>query len=100
MFKIVLVCQYGASTSMFAKSMNNAAKKMGVEAECKAYPESRIESVIENADFLLLGPQIGYKKDEFANRFPTYKDKIQVIDSLDFGMMNGEKILKSLMAAI
>ena len=96
MYKIVLVCQYGASTSMFAARMNAAAKKWGIDAECKAYPESRLEELIEEADFLLLGPQIGYKKDEFMEEFPQYASKFHVLNSMDFGTLNGEKVLRSL----
>lgn len=96
MYKIILVCQYGASTSMFAARMNAAAKKLGIDAECKAYPESRLDEFVESADFVLLGPQIGYKKDEFVSDYPQYAGKFYVLNSMDFGTMNGEKVLKSL----
>lgn len=96
MYNIILVCQFGASTGMFASKMNEAAKKLNIDAKCTAYPESRLDEFIADADFVLLGPQIAYKKDEISATYSQYQNKIHLIDYMDFGMMNGEKIIKQL----
>ncbi|MEG6567923.1 PTS sugar transporter subunit IIB [Thermoanaerobacterium saccharolyticum] len=93
MYKIALVCENGASTGMVVRKMREAAKKRGIEAEIQAYPYTQLENFIEEVDAILLGPQIAYKKDVIAKTFSKYADKIDVIKPMDFGMMNGEKIL-------
>lgn len=96
MYKIALICQYGASTGMFAARMKQTAKKFNIEMTAKAYPDSQLESIIDVHDIILLGPQVGFKKDDIINRYPQYAKKIYLIDSVDFGMMNGEKVLKQI----
>ena len=96
MINIILMCQYGASTSMFASRINSSSKKLGLDIECKAYPESRLDEFVDTADVILLGPQIGYKKEEFVQNYPQYKEKFHVLNSVDFGTMNSEKVLKEL----
>lgn len=93
MYKVALVCQHGASTGMFAAKLNQAAKNKSIDLEAKAYPDSQIDEIISNHDILLLGPQVGFKKDIIVKQYSSYAKKIYVIDSLDFGMMNGEKVL-------
>lgn len=100
MYKIALVCENGASTGMVVKKMRKAAEKQGIEAEISAYPYSQLENFIEEMDIILLGPQLAYKKDVTVKTFPKYADKFDVIKTIDFGMMNGEKILKDAIAII
>ncbi len=96
MLKIALICQYGASTGMFASKMRQAAKKRGLEIETKAFPDSELDQLIDQWDIILLGPQVGFKKDDILRRYPHYEKRLFVIDAIDFGMMNGEKILKEI----
>ncbi|SHM71979.1 PTS system, cellobiose-specific IIB component [Caldanaerovirga acetigignens] len=93
MKKILLVCGAGMSTSLLVTKMQKAAKERGVEVEITATSGESLDKEIENVSVLLLGPQIRFKKDEFkkkyGDRFP-----IEVIDTMDYGMMNGEKVLE------
>lgn len=93
MIKISLVCSGGMSTSMLMKKMEEAAIKENMDVTIKAFAISDIENACEFSDIILLGPQIGFQKDNVKSRFP--KNKIAVINSLDYGMMNGKKILMS-----
>lgn len=97
MLNIALICQYGASTGMFASQLRKAGEKLNVDLEAKAYPDSKFEDLIAKHDVVLFGPQVGYKKEEAVARFPQYENKMMVIDSMDFGMMNGEKVLKDIL---
>lgn len=100
MLKIRLICAAGMSTSMVVQKMNIAAKKQSLEIDIKAMSETAFEELNEEVDLLLLGPQISHLEDELQER---YKDKdwpIKVISMVDYGMLNGEKILKDSLALI
>ncbi|AEE92381.1 Phosphotransferase system lactose/cellobiose-specific IIB subunit [Tepidanaerobacter acetatoxydans Re1] len=100
MYKIALVCQHGASTGLCVRKMIEAAEKLGIESSIAAYPDSQMDNLIEEMDCILLGPQLMFKKEQFKNEYPKYAGKIAVINTIDFGMMNGEKILKDAIALI
>ena len=100
MYKIMLVCENGASTGMVVKKMKDAATKNAIEAEIAAYPYTQLENFIEEADVILLGPQLAFKKDVTLKNFPKHANKIDVIKAVDFGMMKGEKILDDAIAMI
>jgi len=94
MYKIALVCENGASTGMVVRKMIAAAKSKGVEAEIAAYPFTQLENFIDEKDVILIGPQLAFKKDAAIKNFPQYAGKISTIAPMDFGMMNGAKILE------
>ena len=83
--KILLVCAAGMSTSLLVNRMNEAAAKEGIELHIEAHPVGEIKKYGDDSDVILLGPHV--KK--------LYPDKpIEVINMQDYGMMNGEKVLK------
>lgn len=93
MYKIALVCQHGASTGMCVAKMRQVAQERGLECEIAAYSDTQMENLVEDKDVILLGPQLGFKKNTFQSNFPDFAHRIDVIDAMDFGMMNGDKIL-------
>lgn len=94
MLRIALVCQHGASTGICVEKMKQAANKRNQECIIQAYPDSEMGVLAELADCILLGPQIGFKKDSFILKYPEIKNRTMIIPAMDFGMMNGEKILQ------
>lgn len=94
MIRITLICAGGMSTSMLVAKMKDAAKAKGVEAEIIAVAESKFKKEYsDKTDVLLLGPQVGYMVDDFKSEFEPKGMKVDVIDSIDYGMMKGEKVL-------
>ena len=94
MIQITLVCAGGMSTSMLVAKMKKAAEAKGVEAEIRAIAEGKFKKdYSDKTDVLLLGPQIGYMVDDFKKEYEPKGIKVDVIDSIDYGMMNGEKVL-------
>lgn len=89
MKKILLACGAGMSTSILVQRMEEAAKAKGIEVMIDAVPETDVEDH-EDWDILLLGPQIGHRVLEFSQTLPM---PVFVVDSGDYGMMNGEKVL-------
>ncbi|NMC29497.1 MAG: PTS sugar transporter subunit IIB [Pelolinea sp.] len=92
-YNIILVCQWGASTGMLVEKMNEAAKKKNVEAVINAYSEAKLDQYIADADIVLLAPQVRFKKDSLAQKYKALGTPFLVIETVDYGMMNGEKVL-------
>lgn len=97
MVNIVLVCEHGASTGMLTTRMRDAATKLGVEASINAYSFTKLDEVIDGADIVLLGPQVRFKKKAFDEKYADKGIEFMVIDTVDYGMMNGEKVFKTVL---
>jgi PTS system cellobiose-specific IIB component len=98
MKNILLVCATGASTAMVVQKMQAAAKRQELEVTIRAIAENDLNKNVDQADVILLGPQIRYMLDKIksiANGKP-----VEVIDMRDYGTMNGEKVLKSALELI
>lgn len=100
MYHIALVCENGASTGMVMRKMQQAAKEKAIDVDIKAYPYSQLDDIISSKDYILLGPQMAFKKEPTVQRYPQYADRIAVMNTMDFGMMRGEKILSEAISAI
>lgn len=92
MRNIVLLCNMGMSTSLMVNKMKEAAKEEGYECEITAYALQQAEEIIPTADILLVGPQIAFELPRLKG---LYADKkIEAIEMMDYGMMNGKKVLQ------
>lgn len=96
MKKIYLFCSAGMSTSMLAGNMQEVADEHGVSVEVKAFSIAKMEEIYEelHPDCILLGPQVKFL---YADTRSTYEKKntpVGVIDAKDYGMMNGEAVLR------
>ena len=94
MKKITLVCASGMSTSLLVSKMKAAAQKMNVEVEIRATAESNFAEFEKDTDVVLLGPQIGYTLKRMKETYEPKGIKVAVINSLDYGVMNGTKVLQ------
>ncbi len=94
MYNIVLVCEHGASTGMLTAAMKKAAETMGVDATINAYPYTKLDELIDGADIILLGPQVRFKKKGFEEKYADKGVEFLVVDTVAYGTMNGEKVLK------
>lgn len=94
MRKITLICAGGFSTSMLVANMDEVAKAQGLAVTIRAAAEAKFAEHEKDTDILLLGPQVSYLIEDFKAKYASTGMKIAVIDSMDYGMMNGEKILQ------
>src|SRR5471030_3166478 len=94
MKKITLICGLGMSTSMLLSKMEEVAKDKGIEVKIRATAEAKFSEYENDTDVLLLGQQVGYLLDKFKKRYAEKKMKISIINSIDYGMMNGKKVLE------
>jgi len=100
MKKIFLCCAAGMSTSMVVKKMKKAAEAQGIAVEIIAVSMDQFDETLPNYDCCLLGPQIKYKLAEFKQKGEALGKPVDVINSMDYGMMNGEKILDQALGMI
>lgn len=100
MQKILLVCSAGMSTSLLVTKMNVAALKQGIHAEINAVAEAEVNKHIDNVDVVLLGPQVRFLLSKMKALLEPKGVPVDVIQSVDYGTMNGENVLKQAMRLI
>ena len=93
MITIRLFCAAGMSTSLLVNKMKEAANTKGIEADIEAFPESQMDKRLDNVDVALLGPQVGYTLGKAKKICEPKGIPIDVIPMVDYGMMNGQKVL-------
>ena len=96
MKKIYLFCAAGMSTSLLVSKMQQVADKHKLPVEISAHPYGQAEEMVKNdrPDCVLLGPQVKYMFEELKGKFESIGVPIDVINTVDYGTMNGEKVLK------
>lgn len=95
---ILLVCSAGMSTSLLVTRMLNYAKTKNLDVTIEAHPVGEVESYGQNADVILLGPQVRF---QLANVQKIFPDKpVEIIDMRDYGMMDGQKVLNHVLEII
>ncbi|HYE11185.1 MAG TPA: PTS sugar transporter subunit IIB [Patescibacteria group bacterium] len=97
MKKIVLVCSAGMSTSLLVTKMKDAARKQGIEAEIIAVPEVDAKHNTNGTDVVLLAPQVRYLLNKMKKDLEPLGIPVAVIESINYGMMNGEAVIKQAM---
>ncbi|CCP05809.1 PTS sugar transporter subunit IIB [Erwinia amylovora] len=100
MNKILLCCAAGMSTSMVVQRMEKAAKEKNIAVDINAVGLDEFSEQISGCDCCLLGPQIKYKLADFAPLAGELNKPIAVINTMDYGTMNGEKILAEALSMI
>lgn len=90
--RILLACAGGFSTSMLVEKMKEAAASQGEDVFIDACSEGKISENLPT-DVILLGPQMGHIEGELKE-LVNNEVPVATIDMLDYGMMNGEKVLK------
>ena len=90
--KILLTCSTGLSTSMLVQRMQEAAIKYDINVEIAAFPIIKIRPELNDASALLLAPQIKFELARFKKLIGD-KMLVEVIQSKDYGVMDGEKVL-------
>ncbi|WP_238900744.1 PTS sugar transporter subunit IIB [Clostridium sp. YIM B02500] len=93
MIKIRLFCAAGMSTSLLVNKMKDAAKIRGIEANIEAFPEGQMDKHLDGVNVALLGPQVEYTLGKAKKICEPLGILVDVISMVDYGMMNGEKVL-------
>lgn len=91
---ILLCCAAGMSTSLLVQKMEHAAKEKGIAAKIWAVSADEVKSHIEQADVLLLGPQVRYKLADMKKQGDARGIPVDVISAIDYGTLNGKNVLE------
>lgn len=100
LYNILLVCSAGMSTSLLVTKMQKAAKEKGIEVIINAVAESDLKNNTEGIDVLLLGPQVRYMLSKVRALMEPKGIPVDVINSVDYGTMNGIKVLDQALTII
>ncbi|MBW6410703.1 PTS sugar transporter subunit IIB [Clostridium weizhouense] len=100
MKNILLVCCAGMSTSLLVSKMQQAAKEKGIECNIQATGEAEVKQYIDNTDVLLLGPQVRFLLSKFKKSLADKNVPVEVINTIDYGTMNGKKVLERALEVI
>ncbi|MEW9122866.1 MAG: PTS sugar transporter subunit IIB [Thermotaleaceae bacterium] len=94
---ILLCCSTGMSTSLLVQKMEKEAEFLGLEGRIWSVPMEEVHNHIDEADVLLLGPQVRFKLTTFQTMGEERGIPVDVINMTDYGMINGKKVLEHAM---
>lgn len=89
--KITLFCSAGMSTSLLVTKMQKEAEARGLDIEINAYSEAKAADLGQDADVILLGPQIRFKEKSIKELFPN--KPVACIDMRAYGLVDGAAVL-------
>lgn len=90
MRNIILFCAAGMSTSILVNKMKNAAKEMNYECDINAYAIADAPSYAQEADLILLGPQVRFRKAEIEKLCDV---PVEIIDTRAYGIQDASSIM-------
>ncbi|MFB5744686.1 PTS sugar transporter subunit IIB [Cedecea sp. S5-13] len=93
MKKIFLCCAAGMSTSMLVERMKQSAHSRDVAVEITAVPVSDFDQIIDEADVILLGPQVKFQLQNLSAAAAPHGVPVAAIDMMHYGSMQGDKVL-------
>jgi len=93
MTKILLVCAAGMSTSYLVEKMKKAAAARNLDVTIEAHATPEFSEIYKNWDVILLGPQVRFQKAGWTPLAESAGIPLDVINPMDYGTMNGEKVL-------
>lgn len=97
---ILLVCSAGMSTSILVKQIAEVATAQGVQLTIDAVSEAGLKSKLEQAQVILIGPQVRYLKTQIEEQVQPYGTSVAIIDSVAYGTMDGAKVLAQAQALL
>ncbi|HHG9513027.1 TPA: PTS sugar transporter subunit IIB [Citrobacter amalonaticus] len=93
MFRIMLCCSAGMSTSLLVRKMVEAAEERKLPVQIDAYGVSEFDIQFPNYQVVLLGPQVKYMLNTLSEKAATHNIPVKAIDMQDYGMQRGDKVL-------
>lgn len=97
MKKIMFLCSAGMSTSMLVNKVKEAAAGNDYECEIFATGEADAKNHYDDIDVILLGPQVRFLLSKVKKAVEGKNVKVEVIDTTNYGRMDGEAVLKQIM---
>lgn len=86
----VLICTGGLSTTWLEKKLMDFSQSHDLDLDIKACGLSEYPELAKDADYVILGPQIGYYQKEVSE---TLGRTVNAISPNDYALANCEAIL-------
>lgn len=93
MYKIMLCCSAGMSTSLLVRKMAEVATERGLEVEINAFGIAEFDEQFPRYQVVLLGPQVKYMLKTLSEKAATQGIPVQPVEMMDYGMQRGDKVL-------
>lgn len=101
--KVVLVCAAGMSSSLIEEKIKQAAAAAGKDMVLKAVDATRMalwDYDCDRMDIILVAPQVRFKKKSILEKAEPLGIIVQDIDTIAYGIVDGEKIFGQVMEAL
>lgn len=92
--KILLVCAAGMSTSLLVRKIQKAMPNESVDWIVSSQPAENLDLYIDEYDVILLGPQISHRLKGIQKEFAHKHKIIELLNYVDYGLGNGENIIR------
>ncbi|AFJ98156.1 PTS sugar transporter subunit IIB [Cronobacter sakazakii] len=93
MYKIMLCCSAGMSTSLLVRKMVDAAGERDLPVQIEAWGVAEFDTQFPKYQVVLLGPQVKYMLPTLSQKTAAHGIPVQAIDMMDYGMQRGDKVL-------
>ncbi|ALB69387.1 PTS sugar transporter subunit IIB [Cronobacter muytjensii] len=93
MYKIMLCCSAGMSTSLLVRKMVDAAEERDLPVQIEAWGVAEFDTQFPKYQVVLLGPQVKYMLPTLSQKAAAHGIPVQAIDMMDYGMQRGDKVL-------
>lgn len=100
MKNILLACSSGMSTSLLVSKMEKVAEEKGVDVNIWAVGQDKALTEMEQADILLIGPQMRFMKKKFSKAAEAAGIPVEVIDPVAYGRVDGKTVLENALRTI
>ena len=88
------------SSGLLGEKLKEAATKSGIEADVEAIPMNEIEELdLSGVDCVLISPQVRYMKND-VEKMANGSCAVLVMDSVEFGLMQADKIMDRIIEAV
>lgn len=91
---ILLCCSVGMSSSLLVSKMKKCALEQGIDSNIWAVAVDTVTRHIDQADVLLLGPQVRYLLSDFQREGKERGIPVAVINTVHYGTVNGKEVFK------
>jgi PTS system cellobiose-specific IIB component len=101
--RVLLVCAGGMSSSLLESRIQKAAEAAGIALTVRAVPAGIVTYWNPDKidyDLVLVAPQVRFAQRGIEKAVGPHGVIVQMIDSMAYGMADGEKILQQIVAAI
>lgn len=98
-YHILVVCTAGISSSFLVRRMLAAGKNTSRELRILSIGESELPSHWQDADIILLGPQVRFQQEKIC-QLVEHSIPVVAISMESFGMLDGEAVLKDALTRI